>query len=227
MHYQLFLPEWPRDADVPAESRKRGISDIWENSDTMPNVIGPNKLDGLLVAWLSPKNQQQCYAPEKQLWIESITKLPSGKPAYFIGIWKDKDPTESELRRHYTREGMRADLGGQKWVIPTPTTVDQKAVYNDDGSMRWEPIRQFAWMCDEAKNIRDSLMMVNTNVFTFQYEEDPAQQIEWLLKLLRINYRMLPELATYLELWVGKQHILKTYLQTFDLNIKLGDADGN
>lgn len=222
MHYQLFLPEWPLNPDaerIEAESRKRGITDIWDNSDKLPAHDGPSGKPGLLVAWLNPKNTQHVYDPSKQTWIPSIQKLDSGEHAYWIGIWNGKEPVEKELRRHYTREGMLTELGGQKWIIPTPTTVDQRAVYNDDGSMRWEPIRQFSWMCDEAKLIADALSQSSVGGLELEFDNNPVRQIEWIIRLLRVNYRMLPELAAHLELWTRRQHILSTYLATLNLRV--------
>lgn len=224
MHYQLFLPNWPSGASdevIESQSRVRGISDVWGQHDVLPNIQGPGDQMGVLVAWLSQTTKQHCYKPEKQAWIKSLTRNEDGVPHYWVGIWKESEPTEQELRRHYTQEGVITDLGGTKWILPLPTTVDAQAVYNDDGTMRWEPIRKFSWMCDEAKLVTDKL--TQNGEFGRQslvYSEDPSKQVDWLLKLLRVNYRMLPELAVHMGLWMRKQHILDTYLKTLGLVVK-------
>ena len=57
------------------------------------------------------------------------------------------------------------------------------------------------------------------------FQVDPKPQIEWLVKLLQINYRMLPEVAVALNMWVGKDHIIDTVLTTLGLSRK-GPTDG-
>jgi hypothetical protein len=108
-----------------------------------------------------------------------------------------------------------------KWKLPTPDTVDSRAVYADDGSMKWEVIRQFSWVCDEAKLLREQYM----EEFGFRemvFRVDPSQQVNWLLKLLQINYRILPEVAIHLDMWIGKDHIIDTVLNTLGLHRKAG-----
>ena len=48
----------------------------------------------------------------------------------------------------------------------------------------------------------------------------------WLLKLLRVNYRLLPEVEVRLDLWTGKDHIMDTFLSTLGLTRKGANSDG-
>jgi hypothetical protein len=52
------------------------------------------------------------------------------------------------------------------------------------------------------------------------FHAEPSAQIGWLLKLLQINYRMLPEVAVALDLWVGREHLLDVFLTTLGLTRK-------
>jgi hypothetical protein len=162
------------------------------------------------------------YSPKEQDWVASVAKV-DGKPLYYVGFWTKEDPKENELRRHYTQAGPLTQFGTAKWKLPTPDTVDARAVYADDGSMRWETIRQFSWMCDEAKVIRDEYLQ-EFGVRDMVFRVEPSVQINWLLKLLRVNYRLLPEVAVRLDMWTGKDHIMDTFLST--LGLQRGKSDG-
>lgn len=181
----------------------------------MPHVAGPDGSVGLNIGWLSPANPMLHYSPSEQTWVPSILKLDC-KPAYWIGFWKKEAPRENELRRPYTQAGPLTQFGEQRWKLPTPDTVDARAVYTDDGSMRWETVRQFSWMCDEAKAIHAEYLE-EFGVREMVFKNEPSVQIAWLLKLLRVNYRITPEVAVYLDMWIGKDHIMDTFLATLGL----------
>ena len=171
-----------------------------------------------MIGCRTPQSPYIHYAPAEQDWVASVCKDEHGKPRYWVGFWKEKPPTESELRRHYTQAGPLVKFGEARWKLATPDTVDARAVYADDGSMRWEVIRKFSWMCDEAKQLHATYLdqgEFGGRVFVFKHE--PSAQISWLLKLLQVNYRMLPEVAVYLDLWIGKDHILDVFLNTLGL----------
>jgi hypothetical protein len=71
-------------------------------------------------------------------------------------------------------------------------------------------------MCDEAKQLTaDYLQEFGLRELVFRNE--PSAQVAWLLKLLKVNYRITPELAVYLDLWVGRDKILDTFLTTLKL----------
>lgn len=220
MHYLVFIPD-ARPQDLESVAKIAGLTDLCDGThDTKPDAVGPNKLSGLMLGWLGPGNPFIHYEQAKQTWLPSIVKDEAGNSRYWIGIWKESPPTESELRRAYTQEGPRIQFGETKWKMPTPTTVDARAVYADDGSMRWEVIRKFSWVCDEAKAMTERYLQ-EFGIRSMVFESDPAEQVEWLLKLLRINYRLTPEVAAYLDLWVGKTHIMDTVLSTLGLNRKV------
>jgi hypothetical protein len=217
VHFQLFLPDCDLQ-NIEAEAKRRGVLDLLGDHDGIPIGEGPGNKAGLLLAWLKP-GDRHLYAPNQQTWIPSRVKSEAGQPLYHVGIWNDKAPQENELRRRYTQEGKRVQLGLEKWLLPTPDTVDSRVVYADDGTMRWEPLRQFSWMCDEAKRLNDEYIE-SGSARMFVYNIDPSAQIEWLVQLLRVNYRMLPELSIHMELWQRKQHVLTIFLDTLGLKLK-------
>lgn len=223
MHFLVFIPDC-KPADLEQTAKVAGLTPILGGHDVLPAVQGPGEKTGLMIGHLSPTNPLLNYQPHKQDWIPSVVKDENGQPRYWVGIWKDSPPTESELRRHYTQAGPLVKFGQHSWKLPTPDTVDARAVYADDGSMRWEVTRQFAWVCDEADQFRKQYLD-EFGLREMVFRVDPSQQVGWLLKLLQINYRMLPEVAVSLDLWVGKEHLIDTVLRTLGLHRK-GAADG-
>lgn len=222
MHYLVFLPD-AGVREIETAAKVAGISDLIDGSqDVLANQRGPNDINGLMVGWLSPQNPRMNWDPS-QIWVPSILKDEHGKPRYYVGFWPQL-PTQSELRRAYTQQGKWTKFGVEKWLLPTPATVDARAVYADDGSMRWEVTRQFSWLCDEQKTLIDQYMH-EFGVRKMVFDVDPAAQIDWLLKLLRINYRLLPEVAVHLDLWIGRDHLLDVFLSTLGLVRKQEQPD--
>lgn len=193
-----------------------GLSSLLSGHDVLPNMPGPQELSGLMIGWLSPTNPRMHFEAQSQEWVPSVAKDESGGSRYWVGFWKDKPPLENELRRHYTQAGALTKFGNQSWKLPTPDTVDARAVYADDGSMRWEVVRQFSWVCDEAEQLRNQYLE-EFGVRSLVFNVEPSAQIGWLLKLLEINYRITPEVAVYLDLWVGRDYLLDVFLKTLGL----------
>lgn len=226
MHYLLFIPN-VKPSELESACRIAGLSAIVDQGyDVLPIQDSAAGVSGLNIGWLSPSNPFVHYDRSKQTWLPSITKDEHGKPRYWVGIWKDSPPTQSELRRPYTQRGPLVQFGSEKWILPTPDTVDARAVYADDGSMKWETVRQFAWMCDEAKQLQQTYLE-ELGVRRMVFNVDPRAQIDWLLKLLQVNYRLTPEVAVHLDMWVGRDHLLDVFLSTLGLVRKQeADTDG-
>ena len=224
MHFLIHIPDCVP-AGLESAAKVAGLNPILGGHDVHPAVLGPSGIPGLMVAHCSPTSPMMHYVADQQTWIPSVVKNENGNPRYWVGIWKDKPPRESELRRHYTQKGPLIKFGEQTWILPTPDTVDSRAVYADDGTMRWETIRQYSWLCDEAQQMRE-VYLEEFGVREIVFQVDPKPQIDWLVKLLQINYRMLPEVAIALDMWVGKDHVINTVLRTLGLTRK-GADDGS
>lgn len=218
MHFLVYVPCETKNLEKVA--KVAGLTHLFGGHDVLANHPGPGGDQlGVMIGWLSPGNPLMHYAPDLQEWVPSVAKDEAGKPLYWVGFWKDKPPRENELRRTYTQSGPLTKFGSESWKLPTPDTVDSRAVYNDDGSMRWEVIRQFSWVCDEAEQLRQ-LYLDEFSLREMVFRAEPSQQVGWLLKLLQINYRILPEVSVYLDLWVGKDHLIDTVLRTLGLTRK-------
>lgn len=220
MHFLLHLPDCKPD-QIETRCRQAGLLHLLGGHDVLPAHPGPRESVGVMIGWPSPAAPLMNFDATSQDWMPGIVRGDLG-PLYSVGTWKTKAPQENELRRHYTQAGALIELGGQRWKLPTPETVDSRAVYADDGSMRWEVIRQYSWVCDEAEQLRKTYLE-EFGIRSAVFQVDPSAQIQWLLKLLQINYRMTPEIAVALDLWVGKEKLLDVFLQTLGLQRK---ADG-
>lgn len=221
MHYLIWIDQQPQDSAALADVLTAvGLADHFERCE--PKRLGngketPTGNPGLLCAWLSPGQDRHYYRPSEQTWIPSLAKH-DGRPLYHVGVFNDALPTESELRRQYTQHGGWWKFGAEKWKLPTPATVPQSAQYNDDGSMRWVPLREFAWVGDEAQKMAEEYLEGYDK--TVEFIVDPAPQIAWLLRLLRINYRLTPEVAAHLDLWTGQSEMMDALLSTLGLQRK-------
>lgn len=215
MHFLTFIPRCSP-GEIEAKAKAAGLLDLLGGHNAVVCQSGPNGLAGVMIAHLTdPAKCRHDYSPTEQEWVPSVQKI-DGEPLYYVGFWTKDLPKENELRRHYTQAGPLVQFGGTRWKLPTPDTVDARAVYADDGSMRWETVRQFSWMCDEAALICDEYLQ-NFGMRDMVFRVEPSVQINWLLKLLRVNYRILPEVAVRLDMWTGKEHIMDTFLSTLGL----------
>jgi len=221
VHFLTFIPDCSA-PEIEDRAKAAGLLDLLGGHNAVRCMSGPNEMAGMMIAHMHTIGSRHDYSPTEQEWVPSVQKI-DGKPLYYVGFWTKEEPKENELRRHYTQSGPLTQFGSAKWKLPTPDTVDARAVYADDGSMRWETIRQFSWMCDEAKLIRDEYLQ-SFGVRDMVFRVEPSVQINWLLKLLRVNYRLLPEVAVRLDMWTGKDHIMDTFLST--LGLQRGKSDG-
>lgn len=206
MHYQLFLPTGNVEQSLNESLAAVGLADHAGNATPIKCEKGPGGLSGKLVGWISTAAGSTCldYRPDKQTWIESVPVDGRERGAYWVGIWNDSPPTESELRRPYTQSGEWVEFAASKWKLPTVGSVDRYAAYNDDGSMRWVPVREFAWLMDESEKLKEEyLQSWGAKELAFQF--NPTEFVDWLLRLLRVNYHMTPEVAAHLELWRSGQ----------------------
>ena len=225
MHFLLYLPNAvPNRPDddvlkgIHGRCKFAGLTDLLTEQEVLPNSAGPECEIGTMIGWPAVGDRMH-YQPERQEWIKSILKLEDGTPAYWVGFDKEKPCTESQLRRKYTQDGTWVEFGKQKWKLPTPDTVDSRAFLQDDGSYKWEPVREFSWMCDEAQQLRDAYMQ-EFGLRSMVFQVDPSAQINWLLKLLRVNYRLTPEVANHLGLWFRKDAVLTAFLGSLGLKVK-------
>lgn len=226
MHYLIYIPKHGEGSGNNLKLEERliacGLSDHVEGATPLFVHAGPDGGQGYCIGWGNSARRLN-YAAESQTWSKSIPQADQPPGEYWVGTFNASPPTEGELRRPYTQSGRFIALGDDKWKLPTPDSVDKAASYNDDGSMRWETVRSFAWLCDEAAKLRDEFLAEDSNKMS-RFAVDPSEFVQWLLRLLRVNYRMTPEVAVRLELWRAST-MTEAVLSSLGLQIAGGDSD--
>lgn len=198
-HYQIYIPG--KRGQNPQNLADVGLADFVDNSNWMDEPIGPDDNGGCLVSWPTPQQVAagfgMIYQPDRQDWLPAVAfdGLPAGR--YWIGFWKDADPTPDELARAYRYKGRKCQLGdGNGWLFPEPNELPSEMIRDDDGSWKFELQRRFhdyALDCDQWL----TKLATSDDVTTINYY-DVADFVE---KSLRLNYRITSEVVNRLRLF--------------------------
>ncbi len=199
MRYLIFIPKGKSKLQGKALLESVGLGDHAKGFDVLP-VQGPGNVSGWLFGWLDPAAPRLTYEPEKQTWIPSLIEGERKAGAYWVGIWNESPPTESELRRPESRKGawiVMAD--GNRWQFPSPTTLERFPEIKD-GKLKWVVDEQFAWFVQEIEKRRASVTedseTPGKGFVSWNLEEDFA----FIVRSLRLNYRIVPEVIVNLRL---------------------------
>ena len=187
-----------------------GLEDHMTGCDALPIPAeeSPSGHSGILYAWRSKGDDQIIVKKDQQEWMKS-------EAGYWVGVWKDKMPTEQQLRRTYTQKGVWVAFGANRetWKVPTPQTIDQRLALSDDGSWQYQPIRELAWYGDEVAKIWSTCEVtdVDSNGHTnFVVPTNVLDIVNLLVRVLRINYRITPEVCHMLDMFT-KTQVLTAY----------------
>lgn len=195
MHFQIFLPHQTEVAGAETLAAA-GLAGLAENFDVRVSE-GPEVRKGALFAWLSPGQGQWGYRPVDQEWIPAAADGDLERGRYWVGLWNDNLPQPKDLARTYQQPGVELELGdGHNWLIPRASELPRDIILLDDGSLKFEPQRQFHAFYVEADRWK--------NVLAESDEETMAEyQDLWqfALRALAVNYRMTPEVASALGLF--------------------------
>lgn len=193
-HHLIFIPSTVtlgRSIDVVF--KELGIEDHIGGCTPMPlnDADSPCGESGMLYAWMSKGDDQLIVNKDKQTWMKSAS-------GYWVGVWKDNYPTEAQLRRAYMQPGIWIPgfCKDETWKLPTPESLNPQMALDDDGSWKYVPMREYAWYTEEIQRRRAEMEEVEEDGKVFyRYTVNPLLDIALLIRALRINYRMLPEVA--------------------------------
>lgn len=180
----------------------------------------PSGEPGILYGWLHKVGAQLCVNKEKQTWKKSHS-------GYWVGVWKDDLPTESDLRRPYMQPAgswIQNKAGGEPWKFPIPSTLDQRLALADDGTWKYVPLREHSWYIEECEKRRKQMAMVDENgetKFRFMAFSNPADDINLVIRGLRINYRITPEVCDMAEMFTV-QEVTHAYATMLGLELPAG-----
>lgn len=199
-HHLIFIPS--------AVTQGRPIDVLFKAVDLEDHIGGCTAMSlndadspcgeaGMLYAWLSKGDNNMIVDKDKQKWMKSAS-------GYWVGVWKDNYPTEEQLRRPYMQPGLWIPgLAGDKtWKLPVPESLNPRMAMDDDGSWKFVPMREYAWYVEEIQKRRAEMETIEEDGQKFwRYDLNPLVDIALLIRVLRINYRMLPEVCHLCEMF--------------------------
>jgi hypothetical protein len=197
MHFQLFIPG--ATGQDPRLLEEVGLADFVAGAEFMPSAKGPapEGRPGVLVAWRRPGSAMIGYHPDKQTWFPAVARdgLEAGR--FWVGLWNDSPVTPQDLARPYPQPGSRVQLGdGNEWLLPAAKELDATLKLADDGTWKFEVQRRFhAFYLEYLKWFHFFGTCGEGDEYAF------ADAADFVMAGLRINYRLVPELASQLELF--------------------------
>lgn len=195
-HFQVFVPEaFHGDRVTSHPLADVGLPDFVAGADGLPLGDGPDGGRGTLYAWRSPTNRRLHFNAGEQYWIPAAAEGGMEARRYWVGFWNDAPVTEVDLRRPYRHPGKLVAMGGEQWLFPAPRELPHDAIQADDGSWKFVVQREFHEYTLEVRGWVDRLAETGEMNITMQ------DMIDMSLRALRINYRMLPRVASYLRLF--------------------------
>ena len=188
MHFQIYIPGA---SDVASELEKADMADFVGNAEALRVPDGPDGTGGAVFAWWHKQDRHIGYRPDQQHWIKSAE-------GYWVGMWKDDPPSPQQLARPYQERGRWVTLGdGNSWLIPEVHEIDRNLILGDDGTWKFEVQRKHHQLWLEsicwAENFFGKKPGAGVTL-------NLLQMIEFVISVLRLNYRIVPEVASHLRL---------------------------
>jgi hypothetical protein len=206
-HHLIFIEsptEVGANTDREQVFRQMGLEDHTSGCDALPLSAeeSPSGNPGILYAWRSKGDDQMIVRKDKQTWMKSVS-------GYWVGVWNDNLPTEAQLRRPYTQHGEWVEFGDRRetWKLPTPATIDQRIALSDDGSWVYRPIRELSWYSDEVSKRRSGCEIGEQHEsgdLTINVSYDMFDVTSLIVRALRINYRLTPEVCHLLDMFSAR-----------------------
>jgi hypothetical protein len=173
------------------------LADFVAGAEFLDVGKGPDDGRGAVVAWRRPGSALIGYQPTKQTWLPAVPR--DGLPGlrYWVGLWNESPPGPADLARPYSQPGSRVIFGdGGEWLLPAAKEIDATLKLADDGTWKFEVQRRFhAFYLEYLKWFHFFGNCGEGDEYAF------AEAADFVLSGLRINYRMLPEVASQLELF--------------------------
>lgn len=162
----------------------------------------PDGKGGLLFAWRKPGDTRFCYREKEQTWIDAVPDCDLESGRYMVGFWDDSPPEPQELMRNYPYPGGKHELGDREWLFPTLAELPREAVLMDDGTWKFAVQRTYYQLWIERETWAE-FILDETKVADF------GELVAWLLRCLKLNYRLTPEVADHIKLFDNHLEFLK------------------
>ena len=205
MHFQVYFP------GVQGSDRKHldavGLGDLYVRGLTQfvpaPGDRTPDGSTGMCAAWPAAGQPMGCQ-PDKQTWTPGLPN-EDGEIKYHVGFWNDHPVRPADLQRSSLLPGASAELGDHKWLIPQYQRLPSDVTPTGDGQ----------WTLTTKPRFEPLVAMARQWLHVFQADGEGsflwAEAAEAALTLLKLNYRIIPEVASHLGLF-DTQTVLRPVL---------------
>lgn len=202
MHYQLFIPhETGKPLGTAQQALERvGLADLIPGHEGRDSQGPGEASQGHLIAWRRPgKNDRMHFNASEQTWIPAIPNGPDGegRGRYWVGFWNDSPIVPEDLQLPQATWGATYQLGdGNVWVIPTLRSFNHDIVRNAETG-EWETTVQ----------ARYHKAHFGAMYWAERLQNEPEVSASWgeladyVESVLRLNYRLIPEVTNHLRLF--------------------------
>lgn len=187
---------------IPHPLAQVGLGTLEEGAMCLPVHRGPDGGAGALYGWTAQFGYED---PEKhpnttQEWVRSAKNGEHPVGAYWVGVWTDRLPEPHDLLRKFPRRGATVPLGKQHslgdnnlWNIPALHELPQHTILDlETGSYNYFVASEYQQLAIETQE-------------WVAYLADPTRwtpacdgrMIDFLVRVLGVNYRMTREVACY------------------------------
>lgn len=181
MHFQIFIPNVQ--GANPQHLVDVGLANLALGSHFQDGQPGPDDQRGVMVNWWGEGPKRNfTYDAASQKW------APGPEQAYWVGFVVDDPPRECELRRDYMNAGNRVSFNDEvntdTWIIPRSESLDRALILQDDGSLRFEPLRRFGRFNAACESFRAKFLSGKSANFSWE------ELASFVTAALDLNYRM-------------------------------------
>lgn len=213
----IYIP-----GDDRADPRKLdavGLKHLKAGANFIPAPEGPDGKRGVVISWPHNSNGPVAFMSQQQEWFPSDADGTLAAGRYWIGFTKGALPTPVDLVRDAQFNGSLVTLGdGFQWRIPAAGMLPKKSQRDSSGTWSFVVRQQFAQYWQDSCEWRTVLACIFANsgeAIAERMISVNANCCDYLTRALSINYLIVPEIVSRLELF-GTDTILPALLATVD-----------
>jgi len=203
MHYLIYISGNTNAG--PDQLKAVGLADHVTDHEQCATPTGPDNGRGSLFAWRSRHPQQPVvFAPDRQRWVAAIARDGLAASRFWIGWEKDSPPGPRDLIREENYTGYLCKLGdSHEWIVPNAAMLPHNFRLSNTGDVTLVIQERFREFWEKS---RDWYQRFALNPDAEQIKV-PADWFHYLTFALSLNYRILPELISELELFTTQNAI--------------------
>lgn len=220
MHFQIYIPSSslpsPGSVQSPPETLALvGLADLAANASVQSVVSGP-KVDGVdlgpgqVFTW---DLRSSTYFGENADWVPAVPSGDLPEKRYWVGIHRNSRPTPAELQKPNLFHGPRVTLGdGNLWTVPAGGRLPHVYKLNGSGKYQSQIREEFRAFFEKTWEWYKKLLEIDPEQETVSVTADWCQ---YCVEALSMNYRLVPELVSYLEL-IGSENLWSIAIGTVE-----------